>query len=465
LSSSERRRSWYHFVGVAGSGMSALAQFHVQGGGRATGSDRAFDRGERERTRRLLAEAGVEIVPQDGSAPAPGCQNVVASTAVEDSIPDLRTARRLGVPLLHRSELLARYVRERRTVAVTGTSGKSTTAAMIFAILRGTGRDPSLLTGGNLRDLEAEGHLGNAWAGRSNLLVIEADESDGSLVRYEPWVGILLNLRLDHKEPAELARMFAIFRERTRGPFIVGEDPALRSFSRGATVFGLSAGCDVRAERIAVKDNGAEFMVEDTRFHLRIPGRYNVLNAAAAIAACWAAGVKLAEMVEPLAAFGGVARRFQPVGTANGIEVVDDFAHNPDKIAASLAAAQERLQQHGAGRLLVVFQPHGFGPTRFLKDALVTALARGLRSQDRLWMPEIYYAGGTVIRDISSRDIVEGVQARDCTADFVSERAELVPAVADAALEGDLILVMGARDPSLTDFCHAILDRLRSHKN
>jgi len=462
LSSSERRRSWYHFVGVAGSGMSALAQFHVQGGGRATGSDRAFDRGERERTRRLLAEAGVEIVPQDGSAPAPGCQNVVASTAVEDSIPDLREARRLGVPLLHRSELLARYVRERRTVAVTGTSGKSTTAAMIFTILRGSGRDPSLLTGGNLRDLEAEGRLGNAWAGRSSLLVIEADESDGSVVRYEPWAGVLLNLRLDHKDPAELARMFAVFRERTRGPFVVGEDHVLRSFSRGATVFGLGTGCDVRAEQIAVTESGTEFTVDDMRFRLGIAGRYNVLNAAAAIAACWAAGVKLAEMVEPLAAFGGVARRFQPVGTAGGIEVVDDFAHNPDKIAASLAAAQERLEGREGGRLQVVYQPHGFGPTRFLKDALVHTLARGLRSQDRLWMPEIYYAGGTVIRDISSRDIVEGVQARGCSADFVSERADLVPAVADAAAEGDLVLVMGARDPSLTDFCHAILDRLHS---
>ena len=160
-----------------------------------------------------------------------------------------------------------------------------------------------------------------------------------------------------------------------------------------------------------------------------------------------------------------IARRFQFVGSASGIEVIDDFAHNPDKIAASLAAAQERLEQREGGRLQVVYQPHGFGPTRFLKDALIHALARGLRSQDRLWMPEIYYAGGTVIRDVSSRDIVEGVQARGCSADFVSDRADLIPAVADAAAAGDLVLVMGARDPSLTDFCHAILDRLRSRKS
>ena len=465
MSSSETGSGpWYHFAGVGGSGMSALAQFHVQAGGRATGSDRAFDQGERERTRRLLAAAGVELLPQDGSGPVPGCDAVVVSTAVEDRVPDVRAARERSVPLLHRSELLARWVAERRTIAVSGTSGKSTTTAMIFAILRGAGRDPSLLTGGNLVDLEAAGRLGNAWAGGGDLLVIEADESDGSLVRYEPWAGVLLNLRLDHKEPAELARIFAVFRERTRGPFVVGEDENLRPFAGGATVFGLGRGCDVRAEAVSVERDGSRFRIDGTAFCLGVPGRYNVLNAAAAVAACRAAGVPVAEIAAPLAAFGGVSRRFQAVGTAGGVEVVDDFAHNPDKLGAALAAARERQEERGDGRILAVFQPHGFGPTRFLRDALIEALAGGLRERDRLWMPEIYYAGGTVTRDVSSADIVAGVQERGRAADFAAERAELAPAVADAAAAGDLVLVMGARDPSLTDFCHAILERLRARE-
>ncbi len=156
---------WLHFVGLAGSGMSALAVFHAGGGGRATGSDRALDRGEHPEIRDGLLRAGVTVVAQDGCGLSADCDAVVVSTAIEDSVPDIRRARELGLPILHRSELLARYVAAHRTIAVTGTSGKSTVTAMIFTILRGCGRDPRLLTGGALVDLQRDGHLGNAWGG------------------------------------------------------------------------------------------------------------------------------------------------------------------------------------------------------------------------------------------------------------------------------------------------------------
>lgn len=475
---------WLHFAGVGGSGMSALAQYHALGGGRASGSDRAFDRGERAAIRRQLEAAGVTIAPQDGSglregggaearetaaggaerasspgaaAGAPGvCDAVVVSTAVEESVPDVAAARLLGVPVLHRAELLARFAAARRTIAVTGTSGKSTVVAMIFEILRGTGRDPSVITGGELVLLREEGRLGNAWAGGGDLLVIEADESDGSLVRYEPWAGVLLNLQRDHKEPAELAAMFAVFRARTRGPFLAGEDANLDPFAAGAARFGLGDGCDVRAEAVELGRDGSRFAVGGTAFTLPAPGLHNVRNAVAAIAACRAAGVPPAEMAAPLARFRGVARRFQVVGTARGVEVVDDFAHNPDKIAAALAIARAR-----GTRVLAVFQPHGYGPTRFLRDALIEAFAAGLRPTDRLWLPEIYYAGGTVTRDVSSRDIVDAVAARGVPAFFAARRADLVAPIAAEARAGDVVLVMGARDPSLTEFCERILQVLR----
>jgi UDP-N-acetylmuramate--alanine ligase len=201
------------------------------------------------------------------------------------------------------------------------------------------------------------------------------------------------------------------------------------------------------------------FTVNKVRFEVPQPGRYTVLNALAAIAMAREAGVTLVDMVEPLRGFAGVARRFVSVGTAGGVEVIDDFAHNPDKIAAALGAARDRLAGTG-GRVLAVFQPHGFGPTRFLRDELVAAFAGHLREADVLWLPEIFYAGGTVEKDISSADIVADIAARGRDARFCADRDDLPAAIAAEACPGDLALVMGARDPSLTSLARAILAAL-----
>lgn len=465
--------------------MSALAQFHVLTGGRATGSDRAFDRIEPAEgnppagdarhddiagIRGHLERLGVEITPQDGSGPSPGCDALIVSTAVEESVPDVREARRHNIPILHRSELLARFVSERRSIAVTGTSGKSTVTAMIFEILRGAGRDPSVITGGDLLLLQEEGLLGNAWAGSSDWLVVEADESDGSLVRYEPWAGVLLNLQRDHKEPKELLEIFSTFRARTRGPFLVAAEANLAAFREGAAVFGIAGpsggpvtiGPDgFRAQSIELQPDGVRFLVngpekEAARFEVPAAGLHNVANAVAAIAAARACGVSLKQMVEPLRHFRGVARRFQVVGKANGIEVIDDFAHNPAKIAAALSAARPR-----GSRILAVYQPHGYGPTRFLCHELVETFAAHLGPSDRVYMPEIFYAGGTATKDISSLDLCRGIAERGVPAVFAEHRESLLEPIAREALSGDVILVMGARDPSLSGFCRRLLERVR----
>jgi UDP-N-acetylmuramate--alanine ligase len=443
-----------HFAGVAGSGMSALAQFVAMIGGRASGSDRSFDRGERAGERRRLEALGVSIVPQDGSGLAGDCAGVVHSTAVEEEVPDLREARRLGVPRIHRSELLARLVAARRTVAVTGTSGKSTTVAMIFEILRGAGRDPSLVTGGDLRVLQSEGLWGNAFAGRGDCLVVEADESDGSVVRYHPAVAVILNLQRDHKEMDEVEAMFRVLRAQTREALVVGE--GLAGFAREATVparvCGLGPEAGTRAEDLEAGPEGSAFRVDGTAFRLPVPGVHNVENALAAIAACQALGLPLAAMVEPLAHFQGVARRFQILGQARGVTVVDDFGHNPAKVAASLATARLR-----AGRILAVYQPHGYGPTRFLWHDFVEAFGQGLAPGDILWMLEVFYAGGTATRDFSSADLARDIAARGADARFAPSREALVGAIAREARPGDLVLVMGARDPSLTALAREVL--------
>jgi UDP-N-acetylmuramate--alanine ligase len=442
----------FHYAGLGGAGMSALAQFQVMTGGAASGSDRAFDRGERTEMREQLERLGITVVPQDGSGAGADCAALIVSTAVEDQVPDVAAARAQDIPIVHRSELLAHFVAEHRSIAVTGTSGKSTASAMIFAILSGAGRDPSIITGADLPELQERGLPGNALAGRSDLLVVEADESDGTLVRYAPAIGVILNLQRDHKEMAEVAAMFATLRARARDALVVGDAENLDPFAGGASRFGFSPRADIRGEDVELGPSSSTFRVRDTIFTLPVPGAHNVANALAAIAACRAVGVELAEMVHPLANFRGIGRRFQTVGKARGVEVIDDFAHNAEKIAAAIRTAKLR-----AKRVLAVYQPHGYGPTRFLRRDFVATFSRELAAVDRLYMLEVFYAGGTATRDFSSADIVAEIGARGVHAEFAPSREWLAARIAQHARPGDLVLIMGARDPSLSALARAIL--------
>jgi len=437
--------------------MSALAQVHAWRGGRCTGSDRAFDSGERAFIREALEAAGVEIVPQDGSWPRSGCDALVVSTAVEGTVPDVLAARAADVPILHRSELLAEFVAASEGIAVTGTSGKSTTTAMIAEILMHAGLDPTVITGGALVRLESEGLLGNARAGHGAHLVIEADESDGSVVRYRPWASVILNLQRDHKEPADVLAMFRILTSQTRGPIVLGDDPALDSLANGAVRAGLSEGCDVRAVDLELTATGSRFSIGEVSFILPVPGEHNVRDAVAATATALEAGVSLEICAAALKDFCGVARRHRIVGTARGVTVVDDFAHNPDKLRAALAAA--RL---GGGRVLAFFQPHGYGPTRFLFDDLVAAFGDALGPDDVLWLPPIYYAGGSVTRDVESTDLSAAIRAGGRDARDLDDRDELPDEVSAEARPGDVCMVMGARDPALSDLARCVLRALES---
>jgi UDP-N-acetylmuramate-alanine ligase len=445
----------FHYAGLAGSGMSALAQFQAMMGGRVSGSDRAFDRGERAELRTQLERLGIEIMPQDGSGVTDDCAALIVSTAVEEKVADFATARAKNIPIVHRSELLAHFVASYRTVAVSGTSGKSTVTAMVFEILEGAGRDPSVITGGDLRLLQARGLPGNAFAGASDLLVVEADESDGSLVRYAPAVGVILNLQRDHKEMEEVAAMFAVLRARSREALVVGEDENLDALAGGAIRFGFGPRAGIRGVNVELTPSGSSFIVDDVAFALPVPGGHNIANALAAIAAARALDVPLADMVGPLSCFQGVGRRFQTVGAARGVTVIDDFAHNADKIAAALATAKLN-----ATRVLAVYQPHGYGPTRFLRRDFVDTFTRELRPGDRLWMLEVFYAGGTADRDFSAADIVEEIAKNGIKAEFAPSRVWLAARIAEVARAGDTVLVMGARDPSLSDLAREIVAEL-----
>jgi UDP-N-acetylmuramate--alanine ligase len=423
-----------HFIGAAGFGVSALAQFHVMGGGDATGSDRTFDSGGAAELRGKLEKLGIKIHPQDGSALDGSHAYAVASTAIEKDNKDLERVRALGLKLLHRADALAQHVAGHKTIAVAGTSGKSTVVAMIFEILEAAGLSPSVITGGALTALERRGFVGNAFRGKSNLMAVESDESDGTLVRYRPWLGVFLNISKDHQDLAELERLFAEFREHSKE--------------------WLDASA-LRAQDVEPGPKGSRFVVDGQSFALPVPGLHNVENALAAIAACRRAGVSLPDCAKALAAYQGVSRRFERVGEARGVEVVDDFAHNPVKVAAAIAAAHLR-----AARVLAVFQLHGFAPARFMKEEFLDAFAASLAKDDVLWLPEIFYAGGTAAKDISAADYARELRARGKDARFFKDRAAIPADAAREARSGDLVLLMGARDPGLPRFARDLLEAL-----
>lgn len=441
-----------HFVGLAGSGMSALAQYRALSGGCVSGSDRAFDRGEQAKDREILQTLGVEVVPQDGTG-VRDADLLVRSTAVESEIPDLVRARELRVPCCHRAELLAELLRG-SSLAIAGSSGKSTVVAMVFEILLHAGRDPGLITGGRLRSLRSDHSLGNARVGRGPL-VVEADESDGSLVLHSPEAALILNLHRDHMETDQVLEQFFRLRQQTRGPVVVSDDENLAGLRQDALLFGLSTQADLRAEDLTLARDGSRFCVRGVRFELPVPGAFNAWNGLAAAALCQAVGVELEIAADALSRYSGVERRFEHLGEVNGVEVIDDFAHNPVKLRAVLGLAQQRSR-----RVLTLFQPHGFAPTRFQRAELVEMFQNTLRPEDRLWLAPIFFAGGTVSREISSADLVNDLRARGAPAEEAPERERWIQEVCAQAGSGDTVLVLGARDPSLPDLGRRLVEEL-----
>jgi len=457
------------FCGIGGSGMSALAQILASRGDSVQGSDRSRDRGENDSLYKVLESQGIRLFPQDGSGIGPHIGRVVVSTAVEDRIPDVAAAMAQGIPVLHRSDLLASLFNppngSRSRIAVGGSSGKSTVTGMIATILQSTGRRPTVINGAIMLNAGSKAALGNAVSGDLDDVLIEADESDGSISKYEPGISVVTNISLDHKSIDELTALFQTFCRKSDSSVINldSEHAAglVTSASAPLTFSTERRPADLRADAIELTHSGSCFRAVTAsgaaEVSLQVPGAHNVSNALAAIGAATRSGVPLDAAASVLSGFQGIKRRLQVLGGAGGVTLIDDFAHNPDKIAASLATLRRV-----PGRLLVVFQPHGFAPTRLTKDGLIDAFSRGLGEDDLLLMPEIYYAGGTARKDISSRDLTDAVALAGRRADFIPDRSAIAARLLDEANPGDRIVIMGARDDTLTDFGRHLLDILGS---
>jgi len=441
-----------HFTGIFGSGMSALAQYLRFQGIVVSGSDRFHTCGDTAAIRRSLEGLGCIIARQDGSGVTADIDVVCVSTAIEDMNPDIAAAASRGIPLVHRSDLLAAIIDTKKTIAVAGTSGKSTVTAMIFEFLTACEKSPSLISGAGLRRLERQGMIGNAWSGGSDLLVVEADESDGTLVKYRPEVSVILNVSKDHKSVDEITAMFAVLASRSGRTISNADDPFL--FSLPADIrFGRNSSASWRPDREELLVTSVKLCRNGSEYHLPLPGEHNLENLRAALCVCEELGCDKTVLADAVRNYEGVARRFSVIRTKLGVHVVDDFAHNPAKIAAVIQASRGLSE-----RIIAVYQPHGFGPTRFLKDEYIETFRTCFRQNDSLYLLPIYYAGGTAQKDISSDNIIAGLGNVAFHAQAIKDREELMTRLQADARSGDCVLLMGARDPSLPAVVRRIVD-------
>jgi UDP-N-acetylmuramate--alanine ligase len=456
----------YFFCGIGGSGMLPLALITAARGARVQGSDRSRDQGLSPEKFAWLEAQGFVLHPQDGSGVVSPDQIVVASGAVEDTVPDVAAARRIGAPVMTRPELLSEVFNAARTaIGVAGTSGKSTVTGMIARILDAAGRDPTVMNGAVMKDLATpDAPFASARVGDPALFVSEVDESDGSIARYDAGVAVITNVALDHKSMAELHDLFGGFARRARR-LVLNRDnagtAALAAEFPEALTFSLSdPAADLFADDLQPRPDGIAFRLtprdaDPVVVTLRTPGAHNVANALAAIGATWAAGVEPADAARALADFHGIRRRLEVVGTAGGITVIDDFAHNPDKIAATL-----RTLRDFPGRLLVFFQPHGHGPLKLMGAELAAAFDQGLAPDDAVLMPQPVYFGGTTDRSVGSEVVIGPLASNGRLAEVVASREAAAGRLTGLARPGDRIVVMGARDDTLTAFARDLLARL-----
>ena len=439
-------------------------------GAEVAGSDRSRDQGRTPEKFAWLESLGFTLHPQDGSGITAADQTLVASAAVEDTVPEIVRAAELGCPRMSRAELLARLFNAASTgIAIGGTSGKSTVTGMTGWILDSAGLDPTIMNGAVMKNyVRPEAPFASARVGNGDMFVSEVDESDGSIALYRPSVAVLLNVSLDHKSMEELRALFGDFLRVCDIGVINLDDAEAAALAPeytpwlGFAVRNPAAEIGVVEGSITEQSFAIGATVIDRRdgshhpLQLAVPGLHNLSNALAAITAAVAAGVTVADAVKALASYAGLARRFDVIGTSpSGITVIDDFGHNPEKCAATLST----LKAH-PGRVIAFFQPHGYGPLRQMGAELAETFARLLGPEDVTLLCDPVYFGGTVDRSQGSERIVDLIMDAGGTAEYLPSRDDCAGRIAEIARPSDRVVIMGARDDTLTLFARDLLARL-----
>ncbi|MET8573969.1 UDP-N-acetylmuramate--L-alanine ligase [Streptomyces sp. NPDC005012] len=454
-----------HFIGIGGAGMSGIAKILAQRGAKVAGSD-AKDSPTAEALRAL----GVTVhVGHDAAHLADDATCVVVSSAIREDNPELVRAAELGIPVVHRSDALARVMDGLRPIAVAGTHGKTTTTSMLAVSLGSLGLDPSYAIGG---DLDAPGS--NAAHGAGEIFVAEADESDRSFHKYAPEVAIVLNVELDHHanyaSMEEIYDSFRIFAGKIvpGGTLVISADhEGARELTRRlentgirTVTYGESPDADVRVGAVVAKGLTSDVTVQiddaPLTFTVSVPGRHYAHNAVAALAAGVALGIPAEELAPAIAAYKGVKRRLQLKGEAAGVQVIDSYAHHPTEMTADLEAMRAGLPE--GGRILVLFQPHLFSRTQ----ELGTEMGQALALADASVVLDIYPAREDPIPGITSELIIDAARETGADVTAVHDKAAAPGVLAGMAKPGDLVLTMGAGD--VTDLGPLILDRLAEQK-
>jgi UDP-N-acetylmuramate--alanine ligase len=447
-----------HFIGIGGIGMSSLAEVLMDMGYPVTGSDQKFSP-----TTERLASRGAVVYEGHAAANLAGANMVVYSSAVRPDNPEIVEARRRKLPVIPRGELLAEFMRQKFGIAIAGSHGKTTTTAMVAAILIHANLDPTILVGGRM------GINGsNARLGRSDYLVVESDESDGSFLKLAPIIAVVTNIDREHLDHysgiEEIREAFAAFIAKVPfyGAAVLCLDDEniqqiLPGVNRRVVTYGASAQADLRITSAAPGHLASEFhLYHGDRdlgcFRLQVPGAHNTLNAAAAVAVALELEVPVDAIREALAQFRGVDRRFQVRGSERGVTVIDDYGHHPTEIRATLAAARAcRFKS-----VHVLFQPHRYTRT----EALMDDFARAFHQADSVYVTDIYAASEAPIAGVTSQALVEKLQAFGHRgASYTGSLEQGIGAVVAAAGAGSAIITLGAG--SVSHAAEHIMNRLR----
>lgn len=439
-------RTYAHFIGVGGAGMSGIAKVLHDRGVVVTGSDL-----KESRYSRTLREAGVPVAIGHDVANLGDPEVVVVSSAIPDSNPEVVEARRRDIPVWPRAKMLARLAGEQRTIAVAGTHGKTTTSSMIATMFAGMGLDPTYLIGG-----EVTAYGTNAACGDGQYYVVEADESDGSFLYLDPFVSVITNIEADHLDHYgtldAVEETFERFASHTASEGVVvvcaDDERALAIAGRSGArllTYGLAGSADVQCSDVEPFGAGHRFTIgvgDRPRIacSIDVPGIHNVVNATAALAVAHALGEDLQGAASALSRFGGVKRRFDSVGEERGVWVVDDYAHHPTEVRATLSAARVAAD----GRVWVVFQPHRYSRT----EALAAEFGAAFTDADRVVLMEVYSAGETPIPGVTGKTVVDEILRSDARSRvaYLPHRSEIPAFIARFARAGDLVLTMGAGD-------------------
>lgn len=413
-----------HFIGIGGVGMNGLAQLAALSGYLVSGSDRGYD--PNVEVFQALEMLDIQIYPQNGSGITADTDQVVFSTAIESDNPDFIRAKELGIPLLHRAEFLKQLIGNDELIAVAGTAGKTTTTGLLGWIFECLGKDPSVYNGAAVLNWKSKGVLGNVRKGKSDLWIIEADESDKSFLHFHPAHSIITNISKDHYELDELNRMFGQFRKQTTDIVVDG------------------------ASQLRLGKRPNTFIFNELEFQIPMFGKHNLENALCAVRLCTELEFDLEQVRDAVTQFKGIERRLEVAGAVHGITIIDDYAHNPAKISAAFAAVSET-----ANRVHAYWRPHGFTPLFQNKTDLIHAFKQ--ENPTSLFILPVYYAGGTIERKTTSSNFVAELQAAGVPAVLVPDYAILKAKLEQCAKSGDTILGMGARDPKLPIFAKKLV--------